>query len=76
MSIFDQIKTAVLRALGRFARNKAEHQAQGMTQEARGIVAGTQDFARSNPLGFGILAVLGVATLWLAVRRKSVTSQT
>ena len=72
MSILDQIKAAIARALGRFAKNKAEHQAQGMTEEARGIVSGAREMARQNPLGFATLAALGVGLVWLSLRRRHV----
>ena len=70
MSILDEIKRAIARALARLAARKTEQQAQGMAREARGMVAGAQDLARRNPLGFGVLAVLGVGLLWLSLRRK------
>lgn len=70
MSIFDQIKAAVLRALGRFAARKAENQADGMKREAQSFLSGAQDLARRNPLGFGALALLGAGVLWLSMRRK------
>jgi hypothetical protein len=54
MSILDQLKAAILRVLGRFAKNQAEHQAQGMAREAEGIVARVQELARRNPLGLAL----------------------
>jgi hypothetical protein len=74
MSILDQIKAAVLRMVGRFAKNQAEHQAQGMAREAQGIVERAQELARRNPLGFALLVALGAGLLWLAVRRKQTTA--
>ncbi len=65
MNLLEQIKTAILRALGRAAKNKAKNQAEGMATEARGIVAGAKDLARTNPLGFGALVLLGLGLLWL-----------
>jgi hypothetical protein len=69
MSILDQLKAAILRVLGRFAKNQAEHQAQGMAREAEGIVARVQELARRNPLGLALLVALGAGLLWLSMRR-------
>ncbi len=70
MSIIDQLKAALLRMLGRFAKNQAEHQAQGMAREAQGLVADARALARRNPLGFALLTTLGVSLVWLFMRRK------
>ena len=70
MSILDEIKRAIARALARLAARKTEQQVQGMAREARGMVAGGRDLARHNPLGFGVLAILGAGLLWLSLRRK------
>lgn len=70
MSFLDQIKAAISRALGRAAKKGAQNQAQGMESEARGILAGAKDLARTNPAGFGALLLLGAGLLWLALRER------
>lgn len=70
MNIFDKIKARIKAALARFAKRKAEQQAEGMTEEARGIVESTKDLAQRNPLGLALLVVLGVGLLFLTMRSK------
>lgn len=70
MNILDTIKAKLKAALARFAQRKAGEQAEGMEQEARGIVAGVQDLAKRNPAGFAILVALGVGVLYLALRQR------
>ena len=75
MNLIDQLKARLKQALARFAARKTEEQAEGMANEARGIVASTKDLARTNPLGFAALVGLGALLLWLMVSRKRVETQ-
>ncbi len=68
MYILDEIKARIKAALARFAKRKTQEQAEGMAQEARGIVASTQDLARRNPLGLAFLVFLGAGFVFLALR--------
>ncbi|RYF46420.1 MAG: hypothetical protein EOO38_14165 [Cytophagaceae bacterium] len=72
MSILDQLKARLKAAIARFAARKTKEQAEGMADEARGIVASTQDMARQNPLGLAALVGLGALLLWLMVSRREV----
>ena len=74
MSILDTIKQRIKAALAAFARRKAEDQAEGMTQEAQGIVAGAKDLARRNPVGFATLVLLFLGVIYLSIRTNSKTS--
>lgn len=70
MSIFDKIQRAIGRALGRFAARKTSEQAQGMENEARGIVDSIKRLARANPAGLGVLVALSAVLIWLALRQR------
>ncbi|PQV63510.1 hypothetical protein B1R32_11171 [Abditibacterium utsteinense] len=70
MNFLDQLKQRIKAALARFAKRKTQEQAQGMATEARGIVASTKELARRNPIGFGILVLLGTGLLLLMLRSK------
>lgn len=70
MTILDQIKARIKAALARFAKRKAQQQAEGMEQEARGIVESIKDLAQRNPLGLALLGFLGVGLLLLTFRSK------
>jgi hypothetical protein len=71
MSIVNQIKAAIVRALGVFAQRQAKHQARGMAREARGYLEGARRMARTNPVGLAALVSLGVGVVWLGLRSRS-----
>lgn len=75
VNFIDQLKARLKQALTRFAARKTEEQAEGMAEEARGIVASTKDLARRNPVGFAALVGLGGLLLWLMVSRKRVQTE-
>ena len=75
VNLIDQLKARLKQALARFAARKTEEQAEGMANEARGIVASTKDLAQRNPGGFAILVGLGALLLWLMVSRRQVDTQ-
>lgn len=68
---FDSLKARIKAGLARFAKRKAHDQAEGMKDEARGIVSNSLDFARREPLRAGAVALLAVVLGWLALRQKS-----
>jgi ElaB/YqjD/DUF883 family membrane-anchored ribosome-binding protein len=65
----DAIKAKIKSALARFAKQKAQNQAEGMASEATGIVDSARNFAREEPMRAGVLALLTVGLLWLMFRR-------
>lgn len=75
MNFIDQLKARLKQALARFAVRKTQEQAEGMAQEAQGIVESTKDLARRNPLGLAALVGLGALLLWMMASRRGVETQ-
>lgn len=74
--ILDSLKARLKAALARFAERKARQQAEGMKDEARGIVSNSLDFAQREPLRAATLALLALGLVWMILRRHAALDDT